>query len=141
MGAAGSRRNEALDRGSVADSPAPTRPDRSPGLGPAQPSRTREKTVEKRGQPGPLVAAGERGAPPSRALEAGRSGLGPRRGEQADRRPDPRASDGLLVNWVFAPSGAQRAGPGVVSGGCADGEPGGPKDVFGELAGAGIFLP
>lgn len=46
---AGTRRWAA---GSVSDSPAPTRPDRSRRLGPAQPSRTREETVKKRGQPG-----------------------------------------------------------------------------------------
>lgn len=36
--------------GSVSDSPAPTRGERSRRLGPAQPSRTREEAVKKRGQ-------------------------------------------------------------------------------------------
>lgn len=53
---------------------------------------------------------GERRVPRSPARQAERSGLGPRRGQQAERRSDPRASEGVLVNWVFAPSGAQGAG-------------------------------
>lgn len=143
MGAAGSRRDEALGRG-VRLGLSGAHPPRSAAEGWAQlpaesnAGRDGEKArVNQDPRSRPVIA----GRPPSRAREAGRSGRGPRRGKPAEHRSDPRASDGLLVNWVFAPSGAQGAGPGIVSGGCADGGTGGPKYVLGELAGAGISLP
>lgn len=140
MEAASSRRGSSRDAGSVSDSPAPTRPERSRRLGPAQPSRTREEAVRKRGQRGLLDAAGERGVPSTRAPQAERRGLRSRLGKQAERRSDPRASEGVLVNWVFAPSGAQGAELTIASGGRADGEQRGSKYVFDENAGGGIGL-
>lgn len=94
--------------------------------------------MKKRGQREPQGASGERRVPRSPARQAERSGLGPQQGQQAERRSDPRASEGVLVNWVFAPSGAQGAGLRFFSGGCADGELSRPKDVSGETAGSGI---
>lgn len=78
---------------------------------------------------------------PSQALQAESSRVGPGRRKQAERRSDPRASEGVLVNWVFAPSGAQGAELRIVSGGCADGEARGSKYISGEPVGGGIVAP
>lgn len=124
--------------GSVSDSPAPTRPERSLRLGPAQPSRTREEAVRKRGQRGLWDEAGERGVPSTQAPQGERPGLRPRLGKQAEHRSDPRASEGVLVNWVFAPSGAQGAELTIASGDCADGEQRGSKFFLAKLQEAGF---
>lgn len=126
--------------GAVSDSPVPTRPERSRRLGPAQPSQTREEAVRKRGQRGLWDVAGERGVPSTRAPQGERPGLQSRLGKQAEHRSDPRASEGVLVNWVFAPSGAQGAELTIASGDCADGEQRGSKYFLGETAGGGLPL-
>lgn len=72
----------------------------------AQLTRTREEVVRKREED---PVARSVGGTSDEHTPIPTSGPGPRRENQAKRRPNPRASQGILVNWVFAPSGAQGA--------------------------------
>lgn len=105
MEAAGSRRDEERGRRARVGRPAPPA-EAGPSSG--EPDAGRGGGKARAGHPGarPLSAADP---------EAGTSGLRAReRGPGGESRPNAEATRGLprrlLVNWVFAPSGAQGAG-------------------------------
>lgn len=125
---------------------APRPPGRSGRGGRAQLTSSAESDAGNGGKKARAARSPGRGRPARGRLDAGgpqaeRPGLRPRPAEQAERGADPRAPDGVLVNWVFAPSGAQGAELRLASGGCADGARRGPKRFWGEAAAGAIRLP
>ena len=101
MEAADSSRSEDLGRGVHLGLPRAHGPGWSQRLGPAQPSRTREEAVRKRGQREPSGVVGERGVPPRRELQSCVIGAGGPAGKAGRTQNQPLGFGGSSCQLGF----------------------------------------